>query len=422
LGEYLPLELKPQRAVMIYLRRLAFILQASALIFLVLVMVGVLGPIGTLSVALIVAVLFAIGSLIKFRRTRQLINRNSDTRLRVTLVLLMTLPGVTAAAAALAAIDSGGSRLQYIFLAGTSSLGLALLGLLQALRADEATALWVGESRIAATLARTAHPMVTALGNVTASEDDEERRRHLEVLLAKAVGLSKAMTGRTGRHSSRTRSMFYYLERDDLLVLRQYVGDYGSPRKTFLASKSENDRRVIELAKADTALFIKNLDEASPAYFSEPHGRSYKTLISVPVRAGNRSFGTLMLDGEEPQSLTEVDVGYAVLIAGVMGAGLAAADASAGSIGPADVRYITETTDTFDSIFATQLRKAEVYFRLIPEEDRKFLESRITLHAYAELIQGLADRRAEGRLGGMARHLVDSDPLKRWLSKVGIAS
>jgi GAF domain-containing protein len=56
-------------------------------------------------------------------------------------------------------------------------------------------------------------------------------------------------------------------------------------------------------------------------------GRSYKSFVSVPVRAGNKSFGLLTADADRAYALTEVERGFLILIAGALGAGMAHVEA-----------------------------------------------------------------------------------------------
>jgi hypothetical protein len=73
----------------------------------------------------------------------------------------------------------------------------------------------------------------------------------------------------------------------------------------------------------EEVLLVQDLQSAPPVYFHDYPGRAYQSFILVPVRAGRRSYGSLMVDSDRPHSLTEIDVGYTILLAGILAAGIA---------------------------------------------------------------------------------------------------
>ncbi len=252
--------------------------------------------------------------------------------------------------------------------------------------------------------------MTIALGRVTAAESESDRLNEIRVLVKTAVGLAKTMSGRSGERRSRTRSMFYELVNDRQLKLSEYVGDYGDPREYFNAASSENDRSVVELAQSETVLFVKDLDLAPPAYFSNPRGRPYKSLISVPVRAGDLSFGVLMLDSEYAGALTDVDIAYAIHIAGLLGAGLAMAvptvDVSVKVAVAAHLEFLADMPAALTSAFALDLARSAASFDLVPEADRDFLSGSLDLQKYSSSIYLLAESRVRRRLNDLTLHRV----------------
>ena len=70
-------------------------------------------------------------------------------------------------------------------------------------------------------------------------------------------------------------------------------------------------------------LLSEDLESVTPRHFDYSRGTSYKSFITVPVRAGSESYGILTIDSDRANSLTEVDRGYVVLLAGVLAAGIA---------------------------------------------------------------------------------------------------
>lgn len=174
---------------------------------------------------------------------------------------------------------------------------------------------------LATALNDTGQPLVVALGNVTASNTPEHAKRALAVLVDRAVSLAQTELGRSS--DSKTRSAFYRLE-NDRLVRDNFHGWTGSsaPRREFVTGKSEHDDEVMKFSHGENALLVRDLENNPPPHFVDCKGRSYKSFVSVPVRAGNRSFGLLTADADRAYALTEVDRGFLILIAGALGAGI----------------------------------------------------------------------------------------------------
>ncbi len=395
-GGRLPLELGAHRAVRIYLRRLATLFVAAMAVLVLVSLVAFVGPIGALSVVLGITILGAMVSLRQSNRQAQ--DRSYGFHRILVTVVLILLPAGAAGAAAIAATSSSHLRFQLILLAATASLGVALLGQYLSLRAEVATRVSVQQSLRGVALTRTAQPLITALGEVAAAKDEQARRQAAETLVNKAVGIAQTVCGRSTESRPRTRSMFYELRSDERLERRAHEGQYDKlPRPDFDAQRSENDRRVVELAKGETVLLVNDLDSAPPDHFADYKGRPYKCYIAVPVRAGGRSFGILMIDSDVPNSLTDVDVGYAILLAGLVGAGLAMADTSSSPQAATrpDVGFIDEISETLDSVFVKELAQTVMSFSLIPSEDREFLADTINLQTYSKMIRELAEKRAK---------------------------
>jgi putative methionine-R-sulfoxide reductase with GAF domain len=171
----------------------------------------------------------------------------------------------------------------------------------------------------------TGQPLVVALGNVTSAKTPADARQAIAVLLDRAVSLARSEVGRLSQ--CKTRAAFYSFE-GDKLVRKIYYGWNGctAPRKEFVSGHSDHDNEVIKFAEGEDALLVKDLENKPPAYFADCKGRCYKSFVSVPVRAGTKSYGLLTADADQPYALTEVDRGFLILIAGTLGAGLAHVD------------------------------------------------------------------------------------------------
>lgn len=182
------------------------------------------------------------------------------------------------------------------------------------------------EINLATALNNTGQPLVAALGTVTACESPDDANREVAVLIDRAVSLAQSVLSTTS--DSQTRAAFYCIE-GDRLERKLWRGWTGStaPRTEFMSGRTEHDNEVVRFAHGENALLIENLEERPPPHFIDFRGRVYKSFVSVPVRAGNKSYGLLTADSDRAYSLTGNHRGFLILIAGILGAGVAHVEA-----------------------------------------------------------------------------------------------
>ncbi|WP_430790974.1 GAF domain-containing protein [Actinoplanes sp. G11-F43] len=328
-----------------------------------------------------------------------------------TMFLLFTATGVVSGAFAVANAGARSGMLVGVCL--VAMVCTFLLGKLTLIRAEVAAEKSFEQELRGVALTRTAQPLITALGDIVAAETESEREKATDVLVRLTVSVAKAVCGQNLSRVVNTRAIFYQLESDSVATRRAYDGTYEGvqPRWDFDARRSLNDKRVLELAKGDRVLVVNDIDASPPAHFADYQGRPYKSYVAVPVRAGDTAFGVLAIDSDTPNSLTDVDVGYAILVAGILGAGLAAADSPVG--GTAGTRpahsLVGEIARSLEVVFAQDLPGTAVSFSLNPSSDRDVLEALHGEHGdqfdalekYWNELQELAERRAERGLRRM---------------------
>jgi hypothetical protein len=191
------------------------------------------------------------------------------------------------------------------------------------LRADLATA-----------LNNTGVPLITALGKVAECNTPDTVKGALEVLIERSVSLAQTEIGRHEPHDiggvqqpCKTRATFYLFD-GQKLTRRNFAGWAGAqaPRLEWDFERSEHEAEVIKFARGEDARLVRNLATEPPPHFMDIGGRSYKSFVAVPVRVGNKSFGLLTADADRAYALNHVDRGFLILLAGVLGAGLAHAE------------------------------------------------------------------------------------------------
>ncbi|GAA4474257.1 GAF domain-containing protein [Phytohabitans houttuyneae] len=180
-------------------------------------------------------------------------------------------------------------------------------------------------AQLAAGLNRAGAPLLTVLGNVTTAKTPEDMRAAIEVLTARVIDIAHSQCGRSRRPGANLRAV-YYSYVDNRLERRDWTGRLTSspPRSAFTSGANLHDTEVVRFAASDERLLIvDDLYYNAPAHFIDAKGRTYRSFIAVPVRAGETSFGLLTLDSDLGGSLTETDAGHLILLAGVLAAGLA---------------------------------------------------------------------------------------------------
>lgn len=237
---------------------------------------------------------------------------------------LVLLPVVIAVTGAIAAVKHGPVRGYCVVGSCLAILITSVITINKELNADAARNEAIrARVELATALTSAGQPLVAALGSVTSTARFEDARANILVLLNSAVSLAQTEIGRLSS-CTKTRAAFYCFEGHNL-VRKAFHGYAGSdaPRQEFVSGRTEHDDEVIRFAKGENARLVTDLENDPPPHFVDRHGRSYRSFVSVPVRAGSTSFGLLTADADSAFAITEVDKGYLILIAGALGAGLA---------------------------------------------------------------------------------------------------
>lgn len=255
---------------------------------------------------------------------RSLVLVVSSVLTRYCLPIVLTI--ATAVATGIAAVNHGPHRVYWSMAAFAAVAGNAVLNAFKEHRAasthrsvDEAKA------EFATTLADIGLPLVAALGNVTSARSVNDAAAAIDVLIECSVSLAQTQVGRQGADKCRVRSAYYEFDGGNKLVRKNPHAYAGAklPRSDFLADRSDHDNEVIKFARGEDVRFVRDLESEAPPYFSDAAGRCYRSFISVPVRAGSKSYGLLTADSDKPYSLTSADMGFLILVAGTLAAGLA---------------------------------------------------------------------------------------------------
>lgn len=238
-------------------------------------------------------------------------------------------PVVAAVTANVAGVNHGSVRVYWTLGAIAATIGTAIFNGLKerqsGLSASAAVAGVAARTELGTAFARAGEPLITALGEVTAARSPEERRAKIEVLARLTVDIAAARCGREVADRGNVRSVFYQVSKSgDTLERYCFAGRQGNkrPRQQFRRKDSSHDDLAFMIADSDEVLLVDDLDKDPPKEFRDSTTRSYKCFIAVAVRAGSEGYGLLSVDSDKPRSLTDVDRGYLVLLAGILAAGL----------------------------------------------------------------------------------------------------
>lgn len=173
-------------------------------------------------------------------------------------------------------------------------------------------------------------PIVRALANAAdelrraKTRDIAGIRRHLRNdVVNLAVQIAPQVVGPAGS----TRACYLNLEEGPpttLVPTGHVAGRRVSKRQEPFVAGTEHGDYVIGKLKNGEPDFYPNLDEDAPPGF-DPRSVEYKTFISVPVVAGKTAYGALTADARRAGDLSDVDVDFMFVLAGLVAAAMALA-------------------------------------------------------------------------------------------------
>ncbi|SDY50023.1 hypothetical protein SAMN05660209_03034 [Geodermatophilus africanus] len=183
-------------------------------------------------------------------------------------------------------------------------------------------------AQILATFMGAGLPLVITLGNICAGADKDARA----VLVARVLDAARR---RVGTKPVQNRAVFYRLVDSDTLVCdpTAWSGRERPPRRQRLQRTVEQSlgRTMLEFLSRDWPPFqdFPDVRERPPEGFGDPAEASYRSFLTVRVAAGTHRMGLLCVDSPVPGNFTDHDKDAMNLLAGMLGAGLAAAEVRA---------------------------------------------------------------------------------------------
>ena len=166
-------------------------------------------------------------------------------------------------------------------------------------------------------LANAAHALARAKARDTARIRQRLRRDVLNL----AVKIAPQVVGPAGS----TRACYLNLEEGPPTALAptDHVGGrrVRKRQEPFVAGTEHGDY-VIDKVLNEEPDFFPNLDEEAPPGFI-PRSVEYRTFISVPVVAGNIAYGALTADARKAGDLSDVDVDFMNVLAGLVATAMA---------------------------------------------------------------------------------------------------
>jgi hypothetical protein len=260
--------------------------------------------------------------------------RNSKWRTGGRSALTVGLPVATAASTAIAALNSGSTRAYISLVAIAATFGTAYIGMqkdrkvqssaVEAQAAiEEAVELAAKKKEaVADAVTKAGKPIVNQLCIIARAPSAEARRASVEVLVSRIVELAQSQCGRFSGVPCKTRSVLYRLDHTQTRLLRyRHEGrNDDAPRSEFDSAANAKQMAVVDLAKSERVLLVRDLDKERHLV---DRTTNYKAFISIPVRAQGQSYGMLSVDSDQVASLGEIDLGYMILLAGSLAAGLA---------------------------------------------------------------------------------------------------
>ena len=243
----------------------------------------------------------------------------------VRYVAPIALPVVTAACTAIASVNRGPVRVYWTLGAIAALIGTGFLAVSKERKTRDAQRQAVlAKADLAVALNSAGQPLIAALGDVASARDEPDRLSCIRVLWNVVLDIAQKQCGRQGEAKCDTRSSFYSFEGRSL-TLTGTRGRLGEPPRSAFKQGVKEDEGALRLARSDFAKIVLDLDNEPSPVLELGDRKSSKAFIAVPIRAGvgGKSFGLLTVESDQPNTLNRVDLGFMILLAGVLATALA---------------------------------------------------------------------------------------------------
>jgi putative methionine-R-sulfoxide reductase with GAF domain len=240
------------------------------------------------------------------------------------------LPILTAVSSALAGASAGVTRGIWISLGVVAVAGNAILSVIKARQAERAKEHEVklaqvaadAKARLATALSSAGNPLVVGLADLASVKPGDACREKLSDFTKNITAVAASQCSRSAVDRTRVRAVYYAFagagtRKLELIAHRGRDGDV--PGQAFSKDENEYSSSIIRTASGRNTVRYPNLEEKSPGGF-EAGGRTFRSFVAVPVRAGDTAIGLLTADSDEVNIFTQVEEGYLRLLAGLLAA------------------------------------------------------------------------------------------------------
>lgn len=179
------------------------------------------------------------------------------------------------------------------------------------------------------TVAGAGHPVLIALKSANQTTDAESAKQAAKEVRQLVLDTARLNCGLDRKRRNESRAVVYVWDNGDL-VLAAFRGReaLGEPRSRWSASDPE-DQQLIAWARVTRGISV---DRVGDVKSQKPRASvsayaAYRSFVSIPVVAGNVSYGFLTLDSPVVNNFNELDEGTMALLSHILAAGMAHAEA-----------------------------------------------------------------------------------------------
>ncbi len=187
--------------------------------------------------------------------------------------------------------------------------------------------------RLILTVTSAGLPLVKTLGDICG----RETRGGYDLPTAMINQVLEAVRRRIGTDYAQNRAIYYQLEQSRL-VLVDWVGRGQAPNHLEWSRADPEGHAVLAFIEGtgDLLRLVRDVAQEPDRTGATP---TYKSYMAARVTAGRHRFGLLCVDSPEVENFTDRDRNPMTLLAGLLGAGVAAAALASPKASPGDPPY-----------------------------------------------------------------------------------